>query len=225
MEPRHEDGGARAALPGFVSTTVLTSADGLFGDNVEEKRILEAPAPSARDAADYKPLYERLQDMKDQKDREWKEKNNPYAPPKALDDEEIEFIRDLESRKADSETQRQEQQREDIAEFMLAREAAKNPGAPSAKPVAAAAPVTLSNVALKKLVKPQEKASAPVIVVKTKRKAQDKTTKKTTTKDTSKKQKVETETETTTTTATVNKPAVAALGLVGYGSDSDSDES
>jgi hypothetical protein len=39
------------------------------------------------------------------------------APPKALDEEEIQFIRDLEDRQAASELQRQTQHNEDLAEF------------------------------------------------------------------------------------------------------------
>lgn len=51
----------------------------LFGDHVEETRISEAPAPRPEDAPDFRPLYERLQEMKDKKDSEWKEKNNPFG--------------------------------------------------------------------------------------------------------------------------------------------------
>lgn len=46
---------------------------------MEEKRISEAPAPNAQDASDYRPLYERLQELKDKKDSDWKEKHNPFG--------------------------------------------------------------------------------------------------------------------------------------------------
>jgi hypothetical protein len=39
------------------------------------------------------------------------------APPKALDDEEIAFIHDLEGRKADTERRRKEQHEQDLATF------------------------------------------------------------------------------------------------------------
>lgn len=39
------------------------------------------------------------------------------APPKALDDEEIQFIRDLEEREAASQQRRKEQHNEDLAGF------------------------------------------------------------------------------------------------------------
>ena len=97
MASAEEHGGGRAALPGFVATTVLTSSDGvswvgktiqwciesyhkqLFGDNAEETRISDAPTTREEDSGAYKPLYERLKEMKDQKDQEWKEKNNPFG--------------------------------------------------------------------------------------------------------------------------------------------------
>eukprot|EP00644_Phytophthora_capsici_P013504 jgi/Phyca11/17670/fgenesh1_pg.PHYCAscaffold_29_\ len=117
MESGSGSGVARASLAGFVSTSVLTSSDGLFGDNVEEKRVTEAPAPRPEDASGYKPLYEQLQERKDQKDSEWKEKNNPFAPPKGLDEEEFEYIQDLESKKDDVQRKRQAQHEEDLAQF------------------------------------------------------------------------------------------------------------
>lgn len=47
---------------------------------MEEQRIADAPAaPRVQDAADYRPLYERLQELKERKDSEWREKNNPFG--------------------------------------------------------------------------------------------------------------------------------------------------
>jgi len=45
---------------------------------VEETRITTQPMADAK-PTDFKPLYERLQEMKDQKDAEWNEKNNPFG--------------------------------------------------------------------------------------------------------------------------------------------------
>ncbi|OWZ00927.1 hypothetical protein PHMEG_00027782 [Phytophthora megakarya] len=215
-------GAPRASLAGFVSTSVLTSSDGLFGDNVEEKRVSEAPAPRAQDAAGYKPLYEQLQERKDQKDSEWKEKNNPFAPPKGLDEEDFEYIQDLESRKEDSERKRQAQHEEDLAQFLVAR------GAPK---TANGAPLTTQHLQ-KYPVKDSSKTTSTkktVVVVKAKRKAgKDKPkTDPNVTKSSDKakegplkKQKLETSKD---IRGTDRKPNTAALGLVGYGSDSDSD--
>ncbi|KAK1947469.1 hypothetical protein P3T76_001479 [Phytophthora citrophthora] len=218
--------GARASLAGFVSTSVLTSSDGLFGDNVEEKRVTEAPAPRPEDASGYKPLYEQLQERKDQKDSEWKEKNNPFAPPKGLDEDEFEYIQDLESKKDDVQRKRQAQHEEDLAQFLVAR------GAPKA---AASAPLTAQHLQkypaktnLKSAVSTKKTA---VVVVKAKRKpgkdkehkGDDKTVEssgKPKDKPLKKKQKVEKQSEPPAPT----KPKAEALGLVAYGSDSDSDE-
>ncbi|RHY16066.1 hypothetical protein DYB28_003872 [Aphanomyces astaci] len=83
-------------IAGFVSTSVLSSSDGLFGDNVEEVRITDRPE-SSEEKVDFRPLYERLKEQKDARDADWKDKNNPFAPPKGLDDEEIDFLHTLES--------------------------------------------------------------------------------------------------------------------------------
>ncbi|GLD93388.1 hypothetical protein PINS_up001980 [Pythium insidiosum] len=205
-----------ARIPGFVSTTVLTSSDGLFGENTEEKRVADAPAPRAEDAADYKPLYERLQEMKDQKEREWKEKNNPFAPPKALDDEEVSFIRELEERQATQDQQRKAQQQEDLAEFILARESVKA----MPKNSNASTPLTgpsLIDVAAKKLARGDIKTTAPAnIVVKAKRKVTSKS--KSDEDRVEKKAKTE---EPTKAPVVVKATSQAKASLVAYGSDSD----
>ncbi|GAB9466817.1 hypothetical protein Gpo141_00004182 [Globisporangium polare] len=212
----------RTALPGFVSTAVLTSSDGLFGDNVEEKRISEAPAPNAQDASDYRPLYERLQELKDKKDSDWKEKHNPFAPPKALDDEEFQFIRDLEERQAESQQRRKEQHNEDVAEFLLAKQ--QTSASATATAITTSGPMVgaaLSEEAVQKYLN-SKKQAAPV-VVRAKRKAapKDKAMTAASVVTTTKKQKA-------TATVEEEKPKSAAasaskpsIGLVAYGSDSD----
>ncbi|KAH7488690.1 hypothetical protein PRIC1_007193 [Phytophthora ramorum] len=229
MEARGSGVGVpKASLAGFVSTSVLTSSDGLFGDNVEEKRVTEAPAPRAEDAAGYKPLYEQLQERKDQKDSDWKEKNNPFAPPKGLDEEEFEYIRDLESKKDDVQRRRQTQHEEDLAQFLVAR------GAPKTAAGTGLTAQHLQKYPVKDDVKVAGKKT-PVVVVRAKRKAgKDKPCKAGTkaaescdaTKEQpdNKKQKVEPKDTSTSPVAKKEKPNTAALGLVGYGSDSDSDD-
>ncbi|KAF1333824.1 hypothetical protein FI667_g2451, partial [Globisporangium splendens] len=225
-----------AALPGFVSTAVLTSSDGvrctqeaavcLFGDNVEEQRISEAPAPNAQDAADYKPLYERLQELKDKKDSEWKEKHNPFAPPKALDDEEIQFIRDLEDRQAASELQRKTQHNEDLAEFLLARESAKQSGGSNAAASGSGVPTINASIPSQTSTIIKKKSAAAPVVVRAKRKADDKKPKKKQPSGGDKKQKVDDEdavAKEKSDALTTAKPATAVMGLVAYGSDSDSE--
>ncbi|CEG35516.1 Uncharacterized conserved protein [Plasmopara halstedii] len=203
---------ARASLPGFVSTSVLTSSDGLFGDNVEEKRVTEAPPARPEDTVNYKPLYEQLLERKETKDIEWKEKNNPFAPPKGLDDEEFEYIQDLDRKKVDVERKRQAQHDEDLAKFLMAR------GAP--KP---ASSVVLTAQQLQKYPSGQDsrtigKNATAIRVAKAKRKVDAGTSRSAEeiTKCLKKKQKVvkllPCEKQTSST---------AALGLGAYDSDSD----
>ncbi|POM68541.1 hypothetical protein PHPALM_15288 [Phytophthora palmivora] len=221
-----ESGAPRASLAGFVSTSVLTSSDGLFGDNVEEKRVTEAPVLRAEDAAGYKPLYEQLQERKEQKDSEWKEKNNPFAPPKGLDEEDFEYIQDLESKKEDFERKRQAQHEEDLAQFLVAR------GAPK---TASDAPLTaqhLQKYPVKDVSKATSKKKAAVVVVRAKRKAGKDKHRKTDpetaessekAKDGSLKKKQKVGDSSTSPVSTKEKPKAAALGLVAYSSDSDID--
>ncbi|KAG7381907.1 hypothetical protein PHYPSEUDO_005489 [Phytophthora pseudosyringae] len=220
-------GVARASLAGFVSTSVLTSSDGLFGDNVEEKRVTEAPAPRPEDASGYKPLYEQLQERNELKDSEWKEKNNPFAPPKGLDEEEFEYIQDLESKMENAERKRQAQHDEDLAQFLVAR------GAPKA---AGGAPLTaqhLQKYPAKNDLKTASSKKTAVVVVKAKRKAEKDTSRKGGSKTAgssdkaeevmlTKKQKVGENSK--LLVAKKDKPNTAALGLVAYGSDSSSDD-
>ncbi|KAH9156909.1 hypothetical protein AeRB84_001201 [Aphanomyces euteiches] len=129
-------------IAGFVSTSVLSSSDGLFGDNVEEVRITDRPENNGPEKVDNRPLYERLKEQKDQRDAEWKEKNNPFAPPKGLDDEEIDFLRNLESdqKKIQEDIKRQQEaELEKFASAMLKREAQTK------KPVVVAAKIDSSN--------------------------------------------------------------------------------
>ena len=69
--------GSSKPISGFVSTSILTSSDGLFGDNVEERRIENVP--ERQYIADGKSLYERLQENKEKKENEWNEAHNPFG--------------------------------------------------------------------------------------------------------------------------------------------------
>uniref|UniRef100_A0AAV1USJ2 FAM192A/Fyv6 N-terminal domain-containing protein n=1 Tax=Peronospora matthiolae TaxID=2874970 RepID=A0AAV1USJ2_9STRA len=216
--------GPRASLAGFVSTSVLTSSDGLFGDNVQEERVTETPAPRADDRGSYKPLYEQLQECQEKKDSEWKAKNNPFAPPKGLDDDEFEYIKELESKKNDVEQQRQAQHKEDLADFLVARRVPKAP---------ADASLTLQH--LQKFFAESgsmtaSKKQRAVVVVKSKRRRVDKIREADVVASEGsdkpkqqrlKKQKVEN--LCTSVVAEKKKPRTAVHGLVSYGSDSDSD--
>ncbi|KAF1789068.1 hypothetical protein JG687_00014581 [Phytophthora cactorum] len=210
---------ARASLAGFVSTSILTSSDGLFGDNVEENRVTEAPAPRPQDTPGYKPLYEQLQERKEKKDSEWKEKNNPFAPPKGLDEEELDYIQDLESKKEDIERKRQAQHEEDLAQFLVAR------GAPKS---AAGAPLTLQHLHKypeKNAMNTVSKKKTAVVVVKAKRKAgKDKAdSKRAGSADKVNQEPLKKKPKVDKSPETKKHSNTAALGLAAYGSGSDSD--
>ncbi|RHY31346.1 hypothetical protein DYB32_003617 [Aphanomyces invadans] len=102
-------------IAGFVRR-FLTVYVQLFGDNVEEVRITDRPESSA-DKVDYRPLYERLKEQKDARDADWKEKNNPFAPPKGLDDEEIDFLHTLESDQKKIQDEISRHHEEELAHF------------------------------------------------------------------------------------------------------------
>ncbi|CAI5743467.1 unnamed protein product [Hyaloperonospora brassicae] len=217
------DAAARASLAGFVSTSVLTSSDGLFGDNVQEERVTEAPAPRAEDAGGYKPLYEQLQERQEKKDSDWKEKNNPFAPPKGLDDDEFAYITELESKKSDVERQRQAQHNDDLADFLVAR------SAPKSKADASLTVQQLQRLSAESDSKAaSKKQQRAVVVVKAKRRRADKTrnghvvaaeVSGKSKHQRSKKAKVE---DLTTSVVTrKEEPRTAVRGLVSYGSDSD----
>ncbi|TYZ65392.1 hypothetical protein PybrP1_008764 [[Pythium] brassicae (nom. inval.)] len=249
-EPSRSSGGA--ALPGFVSTSVLTSSDGLFGDNVEEQRIADAPAAPRAQDADYRPLYDRLQELKERKDNEWREKNNPFAPPKALDEEEISFLRDLEERQAESQQRRKEQHDEDRAGFLLAKQQASAGTAAGAaansssstttgSSSSASAPAVATTTVLSEEARLRRQSQKAPVVVRAKRKApaaQDSNLKASAVKKKTKKTKQKHEDATqpppsgddrpdaapdATAREAAKAPVSNALGLVAYGSDSDSE--
>jgi hypothetical protein len=86
----------------FVKTAILSSSDGIDFANevaVESEEVFKARA--AAESASRKPLYQQLADLRDQKKLEYDENTKKiFAPPKALDDDEIEFFNELESSKA-----------------------------------------------------------------------------------------------------------------------------
>jgi hypothetical protein len=86
----------------FVKTSILSSADGIDFANevaVESEDVLKARVEAAAAAA--KPLYQQLSDLRDKKQEEYDEVTKQiYAPPRGLDEDEVEFFNDLEDSKA-----------------------------------------------------------------------------------------------------------------------------
>ena len=67
----------RVTLPGFVSTSVMTSTENY---HVSEERIVE----KVEDKGLFRPLYDQLQEMKEKKDAEWKSLHNPFGKAKGF---------------------------------------------------------------------------------------------------------------------------------------------
>lgn len=86
----------------FVKTAILSSSDGIdFANEVAVESEEVTKARVAAEAASHKPLYQQLADLREQKKLEWDENTKKiFAPPKALDEDEIEFFQELESSKA-----------------------------------------------------------------------------------------------------------------------------
>ena len=114
----------------FVSTTVLTSADGIH----KEQRILESESPKGglavrnRDEEKLKAregtnltLYEQLQQNKEDKDVDWESQLRESRMPKALDDEEVAFLEEQDAKRTRALRQHEKQELDDVAEFRAAR--------------------------------------------------------------------------------------------------------
>lgn len=86
----------------FVKTSILSSSDGIdFATEVavESEEVLKTRV--AAEAAANVPLYQQLADIRDRKKLEYDEIGKKiFAPPRALDDEDIEFFNDLDDAKA-----------------------------------------------------------------------------------------------------------------------------
>ena len=86
----------------FVKTSILSSSDGIdFGNevSVDSEEVLKTRL--AAEQAANKPLYQQLSDLRDQKKLEYDENTKKiFAPPKGLDEEDIEFFNELDNAKA-----------------------------------------------------------------------------------------------------------------------------
>lgn len=106
----------------FVATTVLSSKDGIdFSNEVaiesEEAKI----ARLAAERASHRPLYEQLAEQRQKKQDEYDANTKLiFAPPKALDEEDVFFLRNLESQQQESKLQQKEEEARAIEEFRVA---------------------------------------------------------------------------------------------------------
>ena len=107
----------------FVSTSILTSEDGI--DFSKETAVESQEVNDARLAAQKassKPLYAQLAEIRDRKQEEYDANTKKiFAPPKALDDEDVAFFDDLEDNKKKLLSSRKEREAAAVESFKMAQ--------------------------------------------------------------------------------------------------------
>lgn len=85
----------------FVKTSILSSEDGIdFSKEVALETEEAKNARIAKELAQSKPLYEQLAANKAKKQEEYDENTKKiYAPPKALEDDDVQYFKQLEESK------------------------------------------------------------------------------------------------------------------------------
>jgi colicin import membrane protein len=107
----------------LTDTVVCTAhACGAIAEEVEVKRTTEEEATAARvkRMAGQKSLAEQLADAKEKAQNEWKEKNNPFRAPKALDEEDVQFLSEHETAVKAQATRIKLQDESDLIQFKTA---------------------------------------------------------------------------------------------------------
>ena len=86
----------------FVKTSILSSDDGIgFGKEVavESEEVMKVRISA--ETASKKPLYQQLADIRDRKKEEYDENTKKlFAPPKGLDEDDVQFFDELDEAKA-----------------------------------------------------------------------------------------------------------------------------
>jgi len=107
----------------FVTTTVLSSDDGINFDNEEKIESDETrQAKLLAEQASNKPLFEQLEDLKAKKQAEYDQNTKKlFAPPKALDEEDVAFFEQLDETKAKAMKARSQREETALASFRSAQ--------------------------------------------------------------------------------------------------------
>mmetsp|Transcript_23879 Transcript_23879/g.35036 ORF Transcript_23879/g.35036 Transcript_23879/m.35036 type:complete len:200 (+) Transcript_23879:32-631(+) len=138
----------------FVSTSVLSSSDGIGYEKEEKKETEDTRAARiAAERAASKPLFEQLAEQQEKKQAEYDANTKLiFAPPKALDEEDVEYFQHMEQLRKQQMTKQKEEEEKELAVFRSSKHAAT------------------SSISLSKMIKPSAApASAPKIVVKHKK--------------------------------------------------------
>jgi predicted patatin/cPLA2 family phospholipase len=109
----------------FVKTAVLSSEDGV--DFSKETAIENEETRLARldaERASRKSLYEQLEEQKQKKQADYEAVTKQiFAPPKALDDEEFDFLQSMSNQKSRKEEEVKLKEQQELEDF---RESLKN---------------------------------------------------------------------------------------------------
>eukprot|EP00636_Phaeomonas_parva_P012033 CAMPEP_0118866280 /NCGR_PEP_ID=MMETSP1163-20130328/10249_1 /TAXON_ID=124430 /ORGANISM="Phaeomonas parva, Strain CCMP2877" /LENGTH=191 /DNA_ID=CAMNT_0006800581 /DNA_START=254 /DNA_END=829 /DNA_ORIENTATION=+ len=110
----------------FISTSVLSSNDGISFDQEKDLDNEEAKRAAKANAAPAKPLYEQLAEREAQKKEEYDRIGKMMnAPPRALDEEDVEHLEGVESRRRAAEERRKAEEGAAVSAFAAAQRKAQ----------------------------------------------------------------------------------------------------
>jgi hypothetical protein len=107
----------------FVKTSILTSEDGIdFGTETAVENEETRAARLAAEQAQNRPLYQQLADIKTRKDEEYDENTKKmFAPPKALDEDDVRYFQELDDIKARAMDAREIREQRELNSFRAAQ--------------------------------------------------------------------------------------------------------
>lgn len=150
----------------FVSTSVLTSEDGIAYSTETAIPSEEAQANRLKQqSSNGKSLYEQLEERKLLKEEEYN--NNTkliFAPPRALDEEDVEFFEDLNENKNRELLMRKEKERRELELFRQAQKKDVSSSANSVEKIGNGNSYASTNTSMYKISVPEKKQdNAPVV--------------------------------------------------------------
>lgn len=215
----------------FVKTSILTSEDGI--DFSTEKTVESEELKNARleeEQRAKKPLYQQLAEKRDLKQEEYDANTKKlFAPPKALDADDVEYFDELEANRAKAMEARSQRDEAALESFrQAARDKKNNPGLQdgSSSDGAISSSQPQNSFILNTATTKSDKVAPVPTVIKGKRKSLDKKDDSKTVEKKAKKYAAPTTTTTTTTSAPVGKGAAPALlnMLAVYDSEEDNED-
>jgi len=113
----------------FVSTAILSSSDGIDFDTEEKLETVEAKeARKAAERGASKPLFQQLAEREEAKKLEYDlNTKRMNAPPKALDDEDVNHLNSLAEKEITSKQARKEEEDKELEAFRASRSKVSHP--------------------------------------------------------------------------------------------------